>query len=91
MLGGRSESMHFPGRNDREEGPPSETEGASSSRPSPPLLSNPPRNNDLAFPMRLHEMIQWVESNYPDSSCPIHWLSSGRAFMIRDHDELTTV
>ncbi|KAL7466001.1 hypothetical protein ACHAXS_006289 [Conticribra weissflogii] len=85
--------MDSSGGNDHEEeGPLSEREGNTSSRPSPPSLSKTtPRKNDLAFPMRLHEMIQWVESNYPDSSCPIHWLSSGRAFMIRDHDELTTV
>ncbi len=89
----RSGNMDSSGGNDREEeGPLSEREGNTSSRPSPPSLSKTtPRKNDLAFPMRLHEMIQWVESNYPDSSCPIYWLSSGRAFIIRDHDALTTV
>jgi len=36
-------------------------------------------------------MIQWVESNYPHSSRAVIWLSSGRAFMIRDHDALATM
>ncbi len=54
----------------------------------PSLSPNTLINNNLAFPMRLHKMIKWIEDNYPNSSRPIYWLRRGRAFMIQDHDEL---
>ncbi len=46
------------------------------------------QNNDAAFPIRLHEMIEWVEDNYPNSIRPIYWSKNGRSFVIQDHESL---
>lgn len=57
---------------------------SSSGGGSPSPAAGSAGTNEHAFPIRLHEMIQWVEENHPNSPAPVYWLEHGRAFVIND-------
>lgn len=74
----------------QDDGLPNERGGNSISNPTQSSFSNLPQNNEFAFPMRLHEMIHWVENKYRYFLHHIKWSSSGHAFMIQDPDAMAS-